>query len=70
MDFHHTNPFEKDFAISQRMTSWKAIQPELDKTVLLCANCHREVHDGWHPHLIDDPDKARTHVDLGDDEYE
>lgn len=70
MDFHHINPFEKDFAISQRMSSWKAIQPELEKTVLLCANCHREVHDGWHPGYIEDMDQARTHIELGDDDYE
>jgi hypothetical protein len=47
-DFHHTNPLEKDFAISSRMTSWDRIAPELVKCILLCARCHREVHDGWH----------------------
>lgn len=49
LDFHHLDPMEKDFAISAKMTSFEAIQKELDKCVLVCANCHREIHDGWHP---------------------
>jgi hypothetical protein len=48
-DFHHLDPQEKDFTISAHMTSWDRIKKEIDKCVLLCANCHREVHDGMHP---------------------
>lgn len=48
-DFHHLDPLEKDFTISSKMTSWSTIQPELEKCVLLCCRCHREVHDGLHP---------------------
>lgn len=45
--FHHTDPTRKDFQISARMTSaWDVIVKELDKCVLLCANCHAEAHDG------------------------
>lgn len=51
-DLHHTNPAEKDFAISARMTTWEAVEPELKKCALLCANCHREVHAGWHPQYL------------------
>ena len=45
-DFHHMNPDEKDFNISKvRATSWsKKIENELDKCLLLCANCHRKRH--------------------------
>jgi predicted nucleic acid binding AN1-type Zn finger protein len=53
MEFHHTDEQTKSFSISTRMTSFKAIKDELDKTVLLCANCHREVHAGYHPGYID-----------------
>lgn len=48
LEFHHVEMLTKEFAISARMTSWEAIKAELDKTELLCANCHREVHDGLH----------------------
>jgi hypothetical protein len=45
LDFHHKDPSEKDFQISSgKYRRWELIRPELDKCVLLCANCHREVH--------------------------
>lgn len=46
IDFHHINPEEKDFNFSSGgyTRSWEKIKIELDKCVLLCANCHREVH--------------------------
>jgi NAD-dependent dihydropyrimidine dehydrogenase PreA subunit len=41
-DFHHTDPTIKDFEISHIMgRKWENIVPELNKCVLLCANCHR-----------------------------
>ena len=52
LEFHH--PGQKDFEIS-RKASWDTIRPELDRCVLLCSTCHREVHAGLHPSLIDDP---------------
>lgn len=33
-DFHHLDPMEKDFSISDRMTSFEAIKSELAKCVL------------------------------------
>lgn len=44
LHFHHINNFEKDFDISSK-TSWSVVKEELDKCVLLCANCHMEAHD-------------------------
>ncbi|OGE81296.1 MAG: hypothetical protein A3H72_00485 [Candidatus Doudnabacteria bacterium RIFCSPLOWO2_02_FULL_48_8] len=48
LDFHHLDPSKKDFAISVRdlTRSWNKIKAELDKCVLVCANCHRELHAG------------------------
>ena len=48
--FHHTAPNEKDFTISSNHCfSWEKIKKELDKCILLCMNCHGEVHDQLNP---------------------
>lgn len=46
LNFHHIYPTHKDFNVSGSTKSWQRIKAELDKCVLLCANCHAEVHDG------------------------
>ncbi len=44
-DFHHTNPKQKDTQPSRLFGNrWETLQQELDKCVLLCANCHRLRH--------------------------
>lgn len=48
LDFHHTNPIEKDFNVSS-LTSGKSttnIVTEINKCVVVCANCHRLIHYG------------------------
>jgi hypothetical protein len=45
LDFHHTNPIEKDKNFfNMRGGLSVSLKSELDKCVLLCANCHREEH--------------------------
>lgn len=44
LDFHHLSPQHKDFKISGRSVSFDTIIPELNKCILVCANCHREIH--------------------------
>ena len=48
MEFHHQNSSEKNFGISNKgyTRSWENVKKELEKCVMLCANCHREVHTG------------------------
>lgn len=48
LDFHHLDPSQKEFQLSDRNLSndWRLVRPELDKCVLLCSNCHRELHAG------------------------
>jgi 5-methylcytosine-specific restriction endonuclease McrA len=48
MDFHHVvGP--KEFSVGNigYSRSWKNLKKELNKCVLLCANCHREVEGGF-----------------------
>lgn len=48
LHFHHRDPKEKSFGLSQRglTRSWKKVEEELKKCVLICANCHAEIHAG------------------------
>lgn len=47
LSFHHLDPNEKDFNISRKghCTSWSKIKDELDKCILVCNNCHSEIHE-------------------------
>ena len=44
LDFHHRNPDEKDFSIGGKSWSFERLKNEVDKCILVCANCHREIH--------------------------
>ena len=44
-DFHHLDPYQKDLSWSDmNRRSLEHNKNELDKCVLLCANCHRDRH--------------------------
>ena len=48
LEFHHLNPSEKSFQIDSRHLSNTHIDKlkiEVNKCILLCANCHREIHN-------------------------
>lgn len=48
LNLHHIDPAEKDRGISGNLSrnSWKKIVIELRKCILVCANCHQEIHYG------------------------
>ena len=49
LEFHHSDPTHKEFALSKNIDySYEKLLKEVEKCVLLCANCHRELH---HPEL-------------------
>lgn len=45
LHFHHKDPNEKDFGIAKGGTrKWEDVKVELDKCIMVCANCHGEIH--------------------------
>lgn len=53
LEFHHINPEEKVFTFNQKENyAWEKQKEELKKCILLCANCHREVHQEMHKNII------------------
>lgn len=45
LEFHHLDPTQKDFGISETRHSWEDTMKELDKCIIVCSNCHRELHN-------------------------
>lgn len=60
LTFHHLDQSVKEIGLSSGQTkSWVKFKNELDKTILLCQNCHHEHHsDLW------TPDAAMIHKQL------
>ena len=53
MDFHHLDPSKKEQSpSSMRLVSWETQKKELDKCILVCRNCHSEIHAGLHPQYL------------------
>lgn len=47
LELHHLNPAEKEFTFAQNTNrAWSYVVKELPKTIMVCSNCHREIHDG------------------------
>lgn len=48
LEFHHINPEIKEFGIGENglTRSISKNKNEVDKCILVCANCHREIHAG------------------------
>lgn len=46
LDLHHIK--DKEFGIGDKgyTRSWEKVRNELDKCILVCANCHREIEGG------------------------
>lgn len=45
LEFHHLNPNEKDISIGGSTKSFEVLKKEVDKCIMVCANCHREIHE-------------------------
>lgn len=50
LGFHHLESEKKEFGLSSSTglcRSWEKVKKELDKCILVCANCHAEIHAGY-----------------------
>lgn len=45
LEFHHVDPNEKEFTISNDHFKLSEAVEEIKKCILICSNCHRELHD-------------------------
>ncbi len=47
LDLHHRDPNEKEFRISRlaREGTWDKLMKEAAKCIVVCANCHRKLHE-------------------------
>lgn len=46
LNFHHINPEEKEYQLSSgNCKSLEKDKQELDKCILVCHNCHAELHE-------------------------
>lgn len=48
LEFHHIDSSQKEFSLDSRKLSnskWESLVKEVNKCKLLCANCHREIHN-------------------------
>lgn len=46
LHFHHRNSQEKDFQIGSTSYSFERLKKESDKCIMVCSNCHCEIHEG------------------------
>ena len=45
LEFHHEDPSIKEFKLGSGNTmSWKSYKAEALKCILVCSNCHKEIH--------------------------
>jgi hypothetical protein len=52
LDFHHLDPSQKEMEFKSAWINLKRLFKELDKCILVCSTCHREIHYGLHPQYL------------------
>lgn len=69
LHWHHLNPHDKEKKIMYRLkkegSSVETYFREIKKCILVCANCHAEIHNGMHSEYIDEsstPEKNNSQI--------
>jgi hypothetical protein len=53
LEFHHLDPSEKESGIGNgSYNKFDKVKLELDKCILVCSNCHAEIHSGMYPQYL------------------
>lgn len=54
LHFHHIDPRTKKFGLGKinLASSLSKLREEVKKCILVCSNCHGEIHAGLHPDLV------------------
>ena len=55
--FHHLHSKRFDLSARSFQLSWKRLMPELKKCIMVCHNCHGEIHAGF-DHDVDSLNKS------------
>lgn len=65
LEFHHIDPSKKDFTISNDHFRLQEAVEETKKCILICSNCHKELHDNmWSIKDLDNDEKEEVEHDL------
>jgi hypothetical protein len=63
LEFHHLDPTKKDFSFSRgNGKGWKKIVEELKKCILVCSNCHREIHNPQQNEILEDQGLSNSNL--------
>lgn len=65
LEFHHVDPSKKDFTISNDHVKLGDAIVESKKCILICSNCHKELHDGmWTIEELNIDTKEEVNLDI------
>lgn len=64
LEFHHLDPSIKEESPSalRCVTNKKRWKDELSKCILVCSNCHREIHAGLYPEYLAHSSSGLGHI--------
>mgnify|MGYP001015714682 CR=1 FL=1 len=63
LDFHHLNPEIKDLDWGKmKLRKWSTVVEELKKCILVCSNCHREIHSPELNTIFEDQGKSNVRL--------